>query len=813
MKASVAWCLAGMIAVASGQNEPFQSYPDCTKPPLSEIKVCDRSLSDAERATALVEALTEEEKLQNLVSKSLGAPRIGLPAYNWWSEALHGVAYAPGTQFRNGPGDFNSSTSFPMPLLMAAAFDDALVEAIGHVIGTEARAFGNAGWSGLDYWTPNVNPFRDPRWGRGSETPGEDVLRLKRYAASIINGLEGRAPSSSPFPGEGGGEQQQQQQPPRIISTCKHYAANDFEDWGGHTRHDFDAVIGAQDLAEYYLAPFQQCARDSRVGSIMCAYNAVNGVPACANSYLMETVLREHWNWTEHDNYITSDCEAVYDVSAHHHYAETNAEGTGLCFEAGMDTSCEYEGSSDIPGAVAGGFLTWPTVDRALTRLYRNLVRVGYFDGPESPYASLSWADVNQPESQELALRAAVEGIVLLKNADDTLPLPTEEDEDGNAVLAGNVAMIGFWADAPQKLFGGYSGTPAFAHSPVYAAKQLGWNVTVADGPILEGDDAEDTWTGPALEAAADADYIVYFGGLDTSAAGETKDRTTVSWPAAQLALIKELAGLGKPVVVVQMGDQVDDTPLFELEGVGAILWANWPGQDGGTAVVRLLAGVESPAGRLPVTQYPANYTDAVPLTDMTLRPSETNPGRTYRWYPTPVRPFGFGLHYTTFKAEFGPHPFFPGGNGNETTASRIKARTRQAAASTPIEDLLSGCDRTYRDTCPLPPLTVRVTNEGERTSDFVALVFASGEYGPEPYPIKTLVSYARARAVEGRGGDATLSLDWTVGNLARHDENGNTVLYPGTYTLTLDEPTQASVQFTLEGEPVVLDEWPALPE
>ncbi|AEO60531.1 glycoside hydrolase family 3 protein [Thermothelomyces thermophilus ATCC 42464] len=824
-----------MSAVAYGLDGPFQTYPDCTKPPLSDIKVCDRTLPEAERAAALVAALTDEEKLQNLVSKAPGAPRIGLPAYNWWSEALHGVAHAPGTQFRDGPGDFNSSTSFPMPLLMAAAFDDELIEAVGDVIGTEARAFGNAGWSGLDYWTPNVNPFRDPRWGRGSETPGEDVVRLKRYAASMIRGLEGRSSSSSSCSFGSGGE------PPRVISTCKHYAGNDFEDWNGTTRHDFDAVISAQDLAEYYLAPFQQCARDSRVGSVMCAYNAVNGVPSCANSYLMNTILRGHWNWTEHDNYVTSDCEAVLDVSAHHHYADTNAEGTGLCFEAGMDTSCEYEGSSDIPGASAGGFLTWPAVDRALTRLYRSLVRVGYFDGPESPHASLGWADVNRPEAQELALRAAVEGIVLLKNDNDTLPLPLPDDvvvtADGGRR---RVAMIGFWADAPDKLFGGYSGAPPFARSPASAARQLGWNVTVAGGPVLEGDsdEEEDTWTAPAVEAAADADYIVYFGGLDTSAAGETKDRMTIGWPAAQLALISELARLGKPVVVVQMGDQLDDTPLFELDGVGAVLWANWPGQDGGTAVVRLLSGAESPAGRLPVTQYPANYTDAVPLTDMTLRPSATNPGRTYRWYPTPVRPFGFGLHYTTFRAEFGPHPFFPGagkgdGDGEDKGESKSEIRTQQqqqqqqqqrraaAAATTPIRDLLRDCDKTYPDTCPLPPLTVRVTNEGERASDYVVLAFVSGEYGPAPYPIKTLVSYARARGLKGKGGDGdgdgdgattTVSLDWTVGNLARHDERGNTILYPGTYTLTLDEPAQASVQFALEGEPVVLDEWPAPP-
>lgn len=697
-------------------------------------------------------------------SNSKGAPRLGLPAYNWWSEALHGVAYAPGTQFRDGDGTFNSSTSFPMPLLMAASFDDKLIEKIGTVIGIEGRAFGNAGFSGMDYWTPNVNPFKDPRWGRGSETPGEDVLLVKRYAASMIRGLEGPGPER------------------RVVATCKHYAANDFEDWNGTTRHDFDAKITPQDLAEYYLAPFQQCARDSRVGSIMCAYNAVNGVPSCANPYLLQTILREHWNWTEHDNYVTSDCEAVLDVSANHRYAPSNAAGTAMCFEAGIDTSCEYTSSSDIPGASAQGLLKWSIVDRALRRLYQGLVRVGYFDGPESPYAKLGWADVNKPESQKLALQAAVEGIVLLKN-DGTLPLKTDKKRPPR------VAMIGFWADAPEKLSGGYSGTAAFLHSPAFAARQMGWDVKTATGPVLQGDSAADSWTVDALAAAQDADYVLYFGGLDTSAAGETKDRMTIDWPSAQLKLITRLGQLGKPLIVVQLGDQLDDTPLLEMKQVNSILWANWPGQDGGTAVMQLVSGQRSPAGRLPVTQYPANYTSQVPMTDMNLRPSATLPGRTYRWYPTPVQPFGFGLHYTTFKPRF-DHPF---------------PRTFH------IRELLRSCRNQYPDTCALPPLPVRVANTGRRASDYVALAFVSGEVGPEPYPIKTLAAYARLRDV-GPGKEAAARLEWTLGNLARHDERGNTVLYPGTYTVALDEPAQATMRFTLEGEPAVLDRWPAPP-
>src|SRR4051794_36872819 len=189
-------------------------------------------------------------------SKSKGVSRLGLPAYNWWGEALHGVAGAPGISFSS---PFNSATSFPMPILMSAAFDDDLIFKVATIIGTEARAFGNGGKAPVDFWTPNINPYKDPRWGRGSETPGEDATRLKGYTKHLLAGLEGNKTQR------------------RIIATCKHYAGNDLEKWGNVDRHNFDAKITLQDLAEYYMQPFQQCARDSKVGSFMCSYNSVNG--------------------------------------------------------------------------------------------------------------------------------------------------------------------------------------------------------------------------------------------------------------------------------------------------------------------------------------------------------------------------------------------------------------------------------------------------------------------------------------------------------------------------------------------------------
>ncbi|KAI8626685.1 beta-xylosidase [Xylariaceae sp. FL1651] len=730
--------------------------PNCASGALQSNKVCDTTLSPRARAQALVSSMQSSEKLLNLVSKSPGVSRIGLPAYNWWSEALHGVAGAPGVSFG---GSFNKATSFPMPILMSAAFDDDLIEKVGATIGTEGRAFGNNNHAGVDFWTPDINPFRDPRWGRGSETPGEDTTRIKGYTAHLLRGLEGN------------GTQR------RIIATCKHYVGYDLEAWGNVNRHNFDAKITMQDLAEYYMQPFQQCARDSKVGSIMCSYNSVNGVPTCADPYVIQTILRDHWNWTESNNYITSDCEAVADVSQNHHYAKTNAQGTAMCFNAGMDTSCEYSGSSDIPGAWSSGALNQSTVDKALTRQYEGLIRAGYFDGAKAEYASLGASDIDTTAARALAQQAATDGIVMLKN-DGTLPL--------NLSSSAKLAMIGFWATDTSKLQGGYSGNAPYLHDPATAARGLGYTVNTATGPILQS--SGDSWTANAVAAAQKSDVILYFGGLDTSAAAEGSDRTSISWPGAQVALLQKLAGLGKPLVVIQMGDQVDNTPLLTMTGLNSILWASWPGQDGGPAVMSLITGAKAPAGRLPVTQYPANYT-SLAMTDMTLRPSGSNPGRTYRWYPTPVQAFGTGLHYTTFNATFG---------GLNATLS--------------IQDILAGCSNTHPDTCPLPALPVQVQNTGKRTSDFVALAFVAGEVGPKPYPIKTLVAYGRLRDITA-GTTATAALPWTIGHLARHDENGNTVIYPGTYRLMLDQPTQTTINLTVTGTQVVLDQWPAPPK
>lgn len=249
------------------------SFPDCEFGPLSKFPICDQSIPSRQRAADLVSRMTTQEKILRLVSTSPAIPRLGLPAYQWWSEALHGVAGSPGVHFG---GNLSAATSFPMPINLGATFNMSLVHKMATVISTEARAFNNQGRAGLNFFTPNINIFRDPRWGRGQETPGEDPFLTSQYVYEYINGLQ-----------RGDDERYL-----KVAADCKHYAAYDLEHWNGTDRQRFDALVTDQDLIETYLAPFETCIRDAKVASIMCSFNSVNGIPSCANKFLLQTIAR-----------------------------------------------------------------------------------------------------------------------------------------------------------------------------------------------------------------------------------------------------------------------------------------------------------------------------------------------------------------------------------------------------------------------------------------------------------------------------------------------------------------------------------------
>ncbi|TAQ91464.1 hypothetical protein B7494_g236 [Chlorociboria aeruginascens] len=770
-----------IIALAALASSVTADFPDCVNGPLKNNRVCNMALDPNSRATALVSLFTLEEKIQNMGSTSPGVPRIGLPLYQWWNEALHGIASSPGVTFANSGSDYSYATSFPQPILMGAAFDDDLIYDVATVVSTEARSFNNGNYSGLNYWTPNINPYKDPRWGRGQETPGEDPFHLSSYVNKLISGLQGGL-DATPYI--------------KVVSTCKHFAGYDLESFDGVSRYAFNAIISQQDLREYYLPPFQQCARDSKVQSFMCSYNAVNGIPTCADPYLLQTILREFWGWTATDQFVTSDCDAVQNIfngsswnvpALGHNYTQTPEEAVADALNAGTDLDCGTFYPDFLGSAYDQGLYNISTLDQSLIRRYASLVRLGYFDPPSiQPYRQLTFANVSTDTAQSLALKAAEEGIVLLKN-DGTLPLPTSNL---------TVAIIGPLAMSTVQMQGNYYGVAPYLHSPLYAAQQAGFSIMFSFGADINSTNT--TGFAAAIGIASQADIVIYVGGIDVSIEHEESDRPDIAWTGNQLDLINQLSTLSKPLIVVQMGTMVDSSSLESNCGVNSIVWAGYPGQDGGTAIINILLGKTAPAGRLPVTQYPNHYVNEVSMTNMSLRPfessnySENNPGRTYKWYTgSPVYEFGHGLHYTTFNRTLSPL--------SKSIFSIPSLLTTSSNSSTiPAQ----------KDLIPFRKFPFSIHNIGNTTSSYVALGFLTGSFGPQPYPKKSLVAYTRVHDIapgEVRNGELSLN----IGSLARVDEQGDMVLWPGKYTLLLDVEGVISVDFELRGEAVKLDEWP----
>ncbi|KAI0066953.1 glycoside hydrolase family 3 protein [Artomyces pyxidatus] len=748
--------------VAASLDGALAFFPNCVG---SNLQACNTSLSFMERASSIVASYSLTDVVVNLGTSAAGVELAGMPPYRWWSEALHGVASSPGTFFASS-GEFSYATSFPEPINLGASFDDPLINSVASVISTEARAFNNANRAGLDFFTPNINPFKDPRWGRGQETPGEDPLHISRYVYQLVTGLQGGVGPDPYF---------------KIIANCKHFAGYDLENWNGNNRMAFDAIISTQDLAEFYTPSFQSCVRDAKVGSVMCSYNAVNGIPSCASRYLLQDIIRDYFQLGE-NQWITSDCDAVLNVFDPHNYTTSLAEAAALSIQAGTDLDCGTTYPGILAQAVDQNLVAETDVRTALTRLYGSLVRLGYFDDPVvQPYRQLGWTDVNTPAAQKLAYTAAVEGMVLLKN-DGTLPL---------AKKTKTIAVIGPWANATNQLQGNYNGIAPFLVTPLEGFKTAGFSVNFANGTGISSNDT--SGFAAAIAATSHADAIVFVGGIDETIESEGNDRMNITWPGNQLDLIGELAKQGKPLVVIQMGGgQVDDSALKANPAVGAILWGGYPSQSGGTALADVVTGKAAPAGRLPITQYPANYVNQIPMTDMTLRPNAStgSPGRTYKWYTgTPIFEFGHGLHYTNFSFSWSSTP----------------------AASYDIQTLISSAKSNsveFLDSAPLETFEVEVKNTGHVTSDYVALLFSNTTAGPSPAPLKQLISYTRVHGVAA-GKTAVAALNVTLGAIARVDEQGNSVLFPGTYDIWLDTTGALTHSFQLTGSSVQIAAWP----
>ncbi|KAG1730244.1 glycoside hydrolase family 3 protein [Suillus paluster] len=761
--------IALVSALAAGSVSGY-GFPDCKNGPLAGNPVCDTALDPITRATSLIELFTVPELIYNTVNRSPGVPRLGLPAYQWWSEALHGLAQSPGGVNFSISGEFSYATSFPQPILMSAAFDDELIKSVGSIVGMEGRAFNNYGRAGLDFWAPNINPFKDPRWGRGQETPGEDPYHLAQYVYNLVVGLQGGLDPKPYY---------------QVVSTCKHFAGYDLEHWNGNFRYSFNAVITTQDLAEYYLPSFQSCYRDAKAGAAMCSYNSVNGVPSCADTYLLQDILRHFYGFAQ-DRWVYSKLRVIVvpsHVSTLPTIIRTPQQAVADALKAGTDLDCGLFYTMWLPTAYNESLVTETDLRTALLHQYASLVRysafvLGYFD-PEDwqPYRTYNWSNVNTSPARQLAYQAAVEGIVLLKN-DGTLPLSSSVN---------NIALIGPWANSTSQMQGNYFGDAPYLISPIMGAMEDGYNVTYVLGTNITSNDT--SGFAAAVAAAKEADAVIYAGGIDDAVEAEALDRYTITWPSNQLNLIAELQAIGKPLVVVQFGGgQLDDSVLKGNASINALVWAGYPGQSGGKAVFDILSGKVAPAGRLPITQYPASYVNEIPMTDMNLRPNVTSPGRTYIWYTgVPIYEFGYGEHYTTFSYKWAQAP----------------------ANSYNIQDIIDrGKHASYLDIASFATLAVDVTNTGNMTSDYVSLLFVNGTYGIAPYPNKVLVSYDRSHSI-APGCTTTAELPMTLGNLARADNNGNFWLYPGTYELVLDTSRVLGAKFELTGTAAQLTSFP----
>ena len=676
------------------------------------------------RVNDLVSRMTLEEKVSQMMNAAPAIDRLGIPPYDWWNEALHGVARA------------GAATVFPQAIGLAATWDTKLMYEVADVISTEARAKHHefvrnnqhARYQGLTFWSPNINIFRDPRWGRGQETYGEDPYLTAQLGVQFVRGLQGNDPRYF-----------------KVIATPKHYAVHSGPE---PERHAFDAVAYERDLRETYLPAFRATIVEGKAYSVMCAYNRTNEEPCCANKKLMTDILRGEWKF---DGYVVSDCGAIYDIWKFHKFVQTETEASALAVRAGTDLTCGREYST-LVDAVKRGLVTEAEIDSAVKRLMTARFRLGMFDPPEVvPYARIPFSQNDTPEHRQLALKTARESIVLLKNANHTLPLKKDLK---------SIAVIGPNADTPEVLWGNYNGRPSRLITPLAGIKNAvsaNTKVVYALGSILAGEPVvpnpplAERMMEEAVNAARQSDASVLVLGISAGLEGEEMkvnvegfrggDRTDISLPKSQEALLKAVVATGKPVVVVLLSGSALAVN-WANDNAPAILEAWYPGAEGGTAIADVLFGDYNPAGRLPVTFY-KSVDQLPPFTDYSME------GRTYRYFKgEPLYRFGYGLSYTKF------------------VYSNLRLDAKPVKAGEPVK------------------VMVDVTNTGEREGDEVVQLYLTDVAATAPVPIRTLVGFDRISL--RRGEKRTVTFTITPRQMSLIDNSGQRVIEPGKFSISL---------------------------
>ena len=668
-------------------------------------------LSVDERIDDLIERLTLKEKASLMLYNSPAIERLGIPAYNWWNECLHGVARA------------GEATVFPQAIGLAATFDDDLIFRVSDAISDEARAKhhlalkkGNRSqYSGLSFWTPNINIFRDPRWGRGQETYGEDPYLTSRIGVAFVKGLQGNNPKYL-----------------KASACAKHFVVHSGPE---KIRHRFNALPSERDFRETYLPGFEALVK-SGVESVMCAYNRTYDKPCCGSSYLLDTILRKEWGFQGH---IVSDCWALDDIWARHKVVHERVQATAMAAKAGVNLNCGYL-YKYLPMAVDSGLIDESIVDKDLRPLLKTRFKLGLFD-PEDivPYTKIPVDVVDSKEHRQLALEAARKSIVLLKNRNNTLPI---DPDTLNSML-----VVGPTAADIQSLLGNYNG---FSKSMVTIFEGitdragLGTTVDYSQGFMFHNDS-----TMLGFWEASMADAVIVCIGINSLFEGEQGDamlnpdggdRRKIELPANQVEYVKKMRKRigNKPLIAVVTGGSA--IALGEVAEIAdAILFAWYPGEEGGNAVADIIFGNISPSGRLPVTFYKST-SDLPPFEDYSMD------GRTYKYFKgEPLYPFGFGLSYSGF------------------SCTEMKTDKEEY-----------GNDDTIT-------ISAGLLNEGGSDGEEVIQVYVRNVSPAEDDPIKVLAGFDRLFLKKGESGKIELKIP--VKSFARwNSEKHEYITVPGNY-------------------------------
>jgi beta-glucosidase len=684
------------LAAAAPSQEPVYKNPE---------------LDFNARAADLLSRMTIDEKILQLINDAPAIPRLGIPKYDWWSEALHGVARA------------GVATVFPQAIGLSATWNKGLIRQVADTISDEARAKFNEfvksdirrTYTGLTFWSPNINIFRDPRWGRGQETYGEDPYLTAELAVQFVKGLQGDDPRYL-----------------KAVATPKHYAVHSGPE---KERHESNVAIGEKEMRETYLFAFKEAVKRADAQSVMCAYNRVNGTPACASRTLLIDFLRKEWGFS---GYVVSDCDAIYDIYTGHKTAATAAEAAAAALKNGCDLNCGRTFEA-LKEALGKNLIDEKDIDTALRRLLLARLKLGLFDPAERVSFNRIGTDaIDSSKNRAMALQTARESIVLLKNENNVLPLKKD---------LGRLAIIGPNADNIDILLGNYFGTPSRYVTPLEGiTSHIDHKTKIYYSKGCDIVNPDRRYFNEAVEMAGYADAVILFFGLSPKIEGEEgetqdADRKTLDLPGLQEELLQAIQKTGKPIVLVLLNGS--PVSLNGAEGnIPAIVEAWYPGEEGGRAIADVIFGDYNPGGRLPVT-FVKSLDQLPPFADYSMK------GRTYRYMTeAPLYPFGFGLSYTSFSY----------------SNLRLSSTRIETTESLKVE--------------------VDVENCGRVIGDEVVQLYISDLEASVPVPIRQLSGFERISLNPGE--KRTISFTVTPRQLALIDASGACVLEPGRFQISV---------------------------